>query len=96
MKEQKKRDLKNLTLEELEELCILAEDEIKKYIYSKVPKKEVNQLEIMVELGSEENMNLTIEINLEIESLSEQENKMLAEEALRVAMKTIDGRLLGL
>ncbi|MEM2134564.1 MAG: DUF3194 domain-containing protein [Candidatus Freyarchaeota archaeon] len=96
MKEQKKRDLKNLTLEELEELCILAEDEIKKYIYSKVPKKEVNQLEIIVELGSEENMNLTIEINLEIESLSEQENKMLAEEALRVAMKAIDGRLLGL
>ncbi len=96
MIEKKKRDLKNLTLEEFEELCILAEDEIKKYIYSKVPKKEVNQLEIMVELGSEETTNLTIEINLEIKSLSEQENKMLVEEALRVAMKAIDGRLLGL
>jgi hypothetical protein len=96
MKEKKKRDLKNLTLEELEELCILAEDEIKKYIYSKVPKKEVNQLEIMVELGLEETTNLSIEINLEIKSLSEQENEMLVEEALRVAMKAIDGRLLGL
>ncbi len=68
MNEQKKRDLKNLILEELEEVCILAENEIKKYIYSKVPKKEVNQLESMVELGSEENTKLTIEINLEVES----------------------------
>nr|MDO8080543.1 DUF3194 domain-containing protein [Candidatus Freyarchaeota archaeon] len=96
MSDEKKADLKNLSIEDLEELCVFAESEIRKYIYSKCPKKEITQLEIIVKIGIEKATNLTIEVNLETASLSEEDNKNLAEEALRFAINSIDKKLLGL
>ncbi len=96
MNDEKKLDLKNLTTEDLEELCILAESEIRKYIHSKCPPKEINHLEIILEIETEKTTNLSIEVDLESVSLSEEESKILVEEAVRMAMNIIDEKLLGL
>ncbi|MFB0560479.1 MAG: DUF3194 domain-containing protein [Candidatus Lokiarchaeia archaeon] len=96
MNYEKKTNLKNFTIEDIEELCILAEREIRKYIHSKCPEKEINQLEITVEIGFEKTTNLTIEVDLESDSLSTEESKMLVEEAVRKAINIIDEKLLGL
>lgn len=96
MSDEKNVYLKNLAIADLEELCVFAESEIKKYVYSKISKKEVTQLEILVKVGIEKATNLTIEVNLETASLSEEDNKNLAEEALRFTMNSIDKKLLGL
>ncbi len=96
MNYEKKTNLKNLTIEDIEELCILAESEIRKYIHSKCPEKEIDQLEITVEIGFEKTTNLTIEVDLESDSLSTEESKTLVEEAVRIAINVIDEKLLGL
>lgn len=95
MDDKKKNDLSDLTAEDLEELCILAESEIKNFIHSKCPPKKIKNLEIIVEFEFEKTKNLIIDIVLESVSLSEEENKILAEEAVRVAMNAIDKKLLG-
>lgn len=96
MNYEKKTNLKNLTIEDLEELCILAEGEIRKFIHSKCPKKEIDHLEITVEIGFEKITNLNIEIELESDFLSKEESKILVEEAMRIAINVIDEKLLGL
>lgn len=96
MNYEKKTNLKNLTIEDIEELCILAESEIRKYIHSKCPEKEIDQLEITVEIGFEKTTNLTIEVDLESDSLSTEESKTLVEESVRIAINVIDEKLLGL
>jgi hypothetical protein len=96
MSDEKKEDLKNLAIADLEELCFFAENKIRKYIYSKCPKKEVSRLEIIVKVGIEKTTNLSIEVNLETTSLSEEDNKNLAEKALRFTINSIDKKLSGL
>jgi hypothetical protein len=96
MSDEKKENLKDLAVEDLEELCVFAENEIRKYIYSKCPKKEITQLEIIVEIGIEKATNLSIEVNLETASLSEEDSKILVEEAVRIAINAVDEKLLGL
>ncbi|WXG40793.1 MAG: DUF3194 domain-containing protein [Candidatus Freyarchaeum deiterrae] len=96
MSDEKKVDPKDLPIEVLEELCVFAESEIRKYIYSKCPRKDITQLEIIVKIGVEKTTNLSIEVNLETASLSEEDNKTLAEEAVRITMNAVDEKLSGL
>ena len=53
-----------LTTEQIEFLCQTAEDTARKHILSKVSKKDVDQLDIAVEVEGTKPVNVTVEIDL--------------------------------
>jgi hypothetical protein len=53
-----------LTTEQIEALCSTAEDAARKYILSKVSKKDIDHLDIIVEAEGSKPVNVTVEINL--------------------------------
>lgn len=84
--------LPELTTEQIEELCAIAENAARKYILAQVPSKMVERLNISIEALGLKPLNLTIEIDL---ALSPQvknvdPNRLVndaAKEALKVSEK---------
>lgn len=60
--------LPELTTEQTETLCTTAENAAKKHILSKVTPKMIDQLDISVEAEGTKPVNLTVEINLVLNS----------------------------
>lgn len=58
--------LPELTTEQVETLCTNAENAARKYILSKVSSKNIERLDISVEVEGTKPVNVTVEINLEI------------------------------
>jgi len=61
--------LPELTHEQMEELCVLAEEAVKQYILSKIPGKRIETLNITVETEDEKTLSLTVEIELALSPL---------------------------
>jgi hypothetical protein len=53
-----------LSTEQIELLCQTTEDAARKHILSKVPSKDVDRLDIAVEVEGAKPVNVTVEINL--------------------------------
>jgi hypothetical protein len=53
-----------LSTEQIELLCQTTEDAARKHILSKVPSKDVDRLDIAVEVEGTKPVNVTVEINL--------------------------------
>lgn len=53
-----------LTTEQIENLCTVAENAARKYILSKVSNKDIDRLDISVEADGSKPVNVTVEIDL--------------------------------
>jgi hypothetical protein len=55
-----------LTTEQIETLCSTAENAARKYVHSKVSKKDIDRLDISVEADGAKPINLSVEVNLDL------------------------------
>jgi hypothetical protein len=58
--------LPELTTEQIETLCSIAENAARKYILSKVSSKMIEKLDISIEAEGTKPVDLTVEVNLEL------------------------------
>ncbi len=83
--------LPELTEEQIEEACAAAEDAARKYIFSKVTAKIVENLDITVEAEGLKPLDFAVEVDLmllpETKGVNE---KALADEAVKEAFKAIE------
>jgi hypothetical protein len=78
--------LPELTTEQIENLCSVAENAARKYILSKVSAKLVDRLDISVEAEGTKPVNLTVEIDLMLNpEAKEVDAEKLANEAVTEA-----------
>jgi len=86
--------LPELTAEQVEALCLTAENAARKHILSKVSSKMVEKLNVSVEADGAKPVNLTVEIDL---SLSPQTKDLdldkLVDEAVKEALKVSENYL---
>ncbi len=86
--------LPELTAEQIEALCLTAENAAKKYILAKVSSKMVEKLNISVEADGTKPVNLTVEIDLVL--LPQAKNvdlNKLVDEAVEEALKISENYL---
>ncbi len=61
----------DLTDEQIETVCRIAEEAARKYVYSKLPKKRVESLNVCVEVEGTRPVNLEIDVDVELDSSME-------------------------
>ena len=81
--------MKKLTDQELEKISEAAAVAAENYIFSKISRKEVLDLELRVEFQQDEGLDVDVEVELYLDELSKAE-KSLADEAAEVALDEID------
>jgi hypothetical protein len=81
--------LKKLSDHEIDEISELAIKSAENFIYSKVSKKEILDLDIKVELDYDLGLDVDIDVNIHFDPLSEPEED-LAEKAADYAINQID------
>ncbi|MDD3985010.1 MAG: DUF3194 domain-containing protein [Methanobacterium sp.] len=81
--------MRKLSDEELDEISELAVKSAENFIYSKIPKKEVQDLDIKVELDYHTGLDIDISIDIQIDPLSNP-NDNIAEDAVDYAITEID------
>ncbi len=80
-----------LSTEQIELLCQTTEDAARKYILGKVSSKDVDRLEIAVEVEGNKPVNVTVEINLLLsKDLKGAGAEELVKEAIAEAHKTTE------
>jgi len=84
--------LKKLTDQELEEISEAAAVAAENYIFSKISKKEVLDMDLRVEFHQEDGLDVDVELELYLDELS-QADESLADEAAEVAMDEIDRQI---
>jgi hypothetical protein len=84
--------LRKLSDQELDEISELASKSAENFIYSKVSKKEVTDLDIKVTLDYHTGLDVDILIDIQFDPLS-QADKKIADEAAAHAIEEIDDYL---
>ncbi|MCC7550030.1 MAG: DUF3194 domain-containing protein [Methanobacterium sp.] len=84
--------MKKLTDQELEEISEAAAVAAENYIFSKISKKEVLDMDLRVEFHQEDGLDVDVELELYLDELS-QADESLADEAAEVAMDEIDRQI---
>jgi len=79
-----------LTTEQIEQLCQIAEDAARNHILSKVSNKQIEQLDICVEAEGQKPVEVTVEIDLE---LSPEVEGVDAEELVKEAKSKAHGAI---
>jgi hypothetical protein len=83
--------LPELTSEQIEQLCAVAEETARKYVLSKVRLKGIETLDISVEAESAKPTTLTVDININLSPLMKNlDAQMLAKEAVEEAFKSAE------
>jgi hypothetical protein len=86
--------LRELTAEQIEALCLTAENAARKHVLSKVSSKMVERLNVSVEADGAKPVNLTVEIDI---ALSPQTKDLdldkLVDEAVKEALKVSENYL---
>jgi endonuclease III len=78
-----------LSTEQIETLCSIAEDAARKYIVSKVSLKMIERLDISVEAEGEKPLNLIVEVDLVLSQQTKDVNlNKLVDEAAKKALRT--------
>jgi hypothetical protein len=79
--------LPELTAEQIEQLCIIAEAAARKNVLSKIPSKKIETLDISAEAEGSKPLRLTVDVNIvlspDVQSLSVKE---ISEEAVKQAI----------
>jgi len=79
-------DLPELTSEQIEELCSIAEEAARGYALSKVPSKRIEKLNISVEAEGTKPVTLTVEIDIALSPLMKDfDVQKLVDEAVKEA-----------
>jgi len=84
--------LRKLTDQEMESISEAAAVAAENYIFSKISKKEVLDMEVRVEFLEEDGLDVDVEVELFLDELSEAEDS-LADEAAEVALDEIDRQI---
>ncbi len=84
--------MRKLSDQELDEISELAAKSAENFIYSKVSKKEVIDLDIKVELDYHEGLDVDIQVDIQFDPLSKPDEN-IAEEAAAYAITEIDNYL---
>lgn len=84
--------MRKLSDQELDEISELAVKSAENFIYSRVSKKEIIDLDIKVELDYDNGLDVDIDIDIQFDPLSKP-NNTLAEEAANHAITEIDSYL---
>ncbi|MBC7130485.1 DUF3194 domain-containing protein [Candidatus Bathyarchaeota archaeon] len=85
------KSLPELTPERLEEICLLAEEAARNYVLSRFPAKRVENLNVIVETSVEEQLNITVEVELTLSPLMrEADAKKVADEAVKHAFAEVE------
>ncbi len=84
--------MKKLSDHELDEISELAAKSVENFIYSRVSKKEVINLDIKVELDYHEGLDVDIEVDIQFDPLSKPDEK-IAEDAASYAIEEVDSYL---
>jgi hypothetical protein len=84
--------LKKLTDPEMEKISEAAAVAAENYIFSKVSKKEVLDLDLRVEFHQEDGLDVDVEVEIFLDELSKAEDS-LADEAAEVALDEIDRKV---
>lgn len=84
--------MKKLTDQELEEISEAAAVAAENYIFSRISKKEVLDLELRVEFQQDDGLDVDVEVELFLDELSKAEES-LADEAAQVALDEIDKKI---
>lgn len=83
-----------LTTEQIERLCSIAENAARKHVLSKVPQKNIERLDISIEADGAKPVNVTVEINLLLASKTEDVDvDSLVKEAVDLAHKATENFL---
>ncbi|AUB54669.1 hypothetical protein BK007_00600 [Methanobacterium subterraneum] len=81
--------MRKLTDQEMETISEAAAVAAEKYIFSKISKKEVLDMEVRVEFLEEDVLDVDVEVELFLDELSQAEDS-LADEAAEAALEEID------
>ncbi len=81
--------MRRLTDQELDELSELAIESAENFIFSKVSKKEILDLDINVELQYNDVLDLNILVDLDLDELSSVNEKIIVEEAIDASLENI-------
>jgi len=80
-----------LSSEQIETLCATAENAARKHVLSKVSSKKIDQLEISVEAEGSKPVNVTVEVNLQLDrEVKDIDVKELVAEATKAAHKAVE------
>jgi len=87
-------ELPELTTEQTETLCTTAENAARKHVLSKMPTKNLERLNVIVEAEGSKPLNLTIEVNLELAAQAKGvDAKGVADEAAKRALAAAENYL---
>jgi hypothetical protein len=87
-------DSLELTDEQVEKLCEIAEKAAREYIISKVPMRKISDFDITVETDGLKPLNVTVDIKLELSPLMRNfDAQKLVEEAVKKAFEAVDNYL---
>jgi hypothetical protein len=84
--------LRKLTDQEMESISESAAVAAENYIFSKISKKEVLDMEVRVEFHEEEGLDVDVEVELFLDELSKAEDT-LADESAEAALEEIDRQI---
>jgi hypothetical protein len=83
--------LPELTSEQIEELCLTAENAAREYVLSKVPAKQIETLNISVEAEATKPLTLTVEVDILLSPLMKNfDARKLSDEAMREAFASAE------
>lgn len=82
-----------LSTEQIELLCQTAEDAARKTIYGKVSAKDVDRLDISVEVEGTKPVNVTVEINLLLAKTTQADAESLVKAAIEQAHRATENFL---
>jgi hypothetical protein len=79
--------LPELSAEQMEQLCSVAEEAAREYILSTISKKDADRLDVIVEAEGTKPLNLKVEIDLVLSSSSKIDSTTIVNEAVKEAFK---------
>lgn len=79
-----------LTSEQTEQLCIVAEEAARKYVHSQISKKNIEALNISVELEGTKPVTLTVDVDIDLSPSMENLAQKLADEAIKEAFNSAE------
>jgi len=83
-----------LTSEQIEALCLAAENVARNHILSKVPSKMVEKLSISIEAEGEKPVTLTVDIDVALSTqMKNFDAQKLVDEAVKEAFKSVENYL---
>ncbi|OPY24361.1 MAG: hypothetical protein A4E27_01260 [Methanobacterium sp. PtaU1.Bin242] len=82
--------MRKLTDQELDEISQIAVEAAENFILSRVPKKEILDLQINVELTSQEGLDVDMYVDLDLDELSAADENEISQKAVDMALEKID------